>query len=100
MGNGICVPFRPMPDQKPVRTRWLGGFSVLFHFRTSASLPCLAIFSIKHDLARSCFQLWPKIGDEGDKNGKMKNFSDTLPLTSLNIILHSKLGHSLLWTCT
>ena len=23
--------------------------------------------SIKHDLARSCFQLWPKIGDEGDK---------------------------------
>ena len=22
--------------------------------------------SIKHDLARSCFQLWPKIGDEGD----------------------------------
>ena len=67
MGNGICVPFRPMPDQKPVRTRWLGGFSVLFHFRTLASLPCLAIFSIKHDLARSCFQLWPKIGDEGDK---------------------------------
>ena len=25
------------------------------------------IFSIKHDLPRSCFQLWPKIGDEGDK---------------------------------
>ena len=24
----------------------------------------LCIFSIKHDLARSCFQLWPKIGDE------------------------------------
>ena len=23
--------------------------------------------SIKHELARSCFQLWPKIGDEGDK---------------------------------
>ena len=25
------------------------------------------ITSIKHDLARSCFHLWPKIGDEGDK---------------------------------
>ena len=25
------------------------------------------VFSIKHDLARSCFQFWPKIGDEGDK---------------------------------
>ena len=25
------------------------------------------IFSIKHDLARSYFQLWPKIGDESDK---------------------------------
>ena len=25
------------------------------------------LFSIKHDLAISCFQLWPKIGDEGDK---------------------------------
>ena len=24
------------------------------------------IISIKHDLARSCFQLWPKISDEGD----------------------------------
>ena len=23
--------------------------------------------SMKHDLARSYFQLWPKIGDEGDK---------------------------------
>ena len=28
------------------------------------------IISIKHDLARSCFQLWPKIGDEGDKISK------------------------------
>ena len=27
----------------------------------------MKLFSIKHDLARSCFQLWPKIGDEGDK---------------------------------
>ena len=26
-------------------------------------------FSIKNDLARSCFQFWPKIGDEGDKRG-------------------------------
>ena len=28
--------------------------------------------SIKHDLARSCFQLWPKIGDEGDKISRKK----------------------------
>ena len=27
----------------------------------------MKLFSIKHDLARSCFQLWPKMGDEGDK---------------------------------
>ena len=34
--------------------------------------PKTAIFSIKHDLARSCFQLWPKIGDEGDKISRKK----------------------------
>ena len=28
--------------------------------------------SIKHDLARSCFQLLPKIGDEGDKIWRKK----------------------------
>ena len=28
--------------------------------------------SIKHDLARSCFQLWPKIGDERDKISRKK----------------------------
>ena len=32
----------------------------------------LRSFSIKHDLARSCFQLWPKIGDEGDKISRKK----------------------------
>ena len=30
------------------------------------------IFSIKHDLARSCFQFWLKIGDEGDKISRKK----------------------------
>ena len=34
--------------------------------------PDIDIFSIKHDLARSCFQLWPKIGDEGDKISRKK----------------------------
>ena len=29
-------------------------------------LETLKNYSIKHDLARSCFQLWPKISDEGD----------------------------------
>ena len=27
-------------------------------------------FSIKHDLASSCFKFWLKIGDEGDKISK------------------------------
>ena len=31
-----------------------------------------SVFSIKHDLVRSCFQLWPKIGDEGDKISRKK----------------------------
>ena len=30
------------------------------------------IFSIKHDLARSCSKLWPKIGDESDKISRKK----------------------------
>ena len=30
------------------------------------------IFSIKHDLARSCFQLWPKIANEGRKISRKK----------------------------
>ena len=29
-------------------------------------------FSIKHDLARSCFQFWLKIGDKGDKISRKK----------------------------
>ena len=32
----------------------------------------MAILSIKHDLARSCFQFWLKIGDEGDKISRKK----------------------------
>ena len=35
-------------------------------------LETLKNYSIKHDLARSCFQLWPKIGDEGDKISRNK----------------------------
>ena len=30
------------------------------------------IISIKHDLARSCFKFWLKIGDEGDKISRKK----------------------------
>ena len=29
-----------------------------------------AYITIKHDLARSCFKFWLKIGDEGDKISK------------------------------
>ena len=32
----------------------------------------LEIFSIKHDLARSGFQFWLKISDEGDKISRKK----------------------------
>ena len=35
------------------------GFSSSFFFKF--------FFSIKHDLARSCFKFWLKIGDEGGK---------------------------------
>ena len=34
--------------------------------------PNLAVFIKKHDPARSCFQLWPKMGEEGDKILKKK----------------------------
>ena len=39
-------------------------------------------YSIKHYLARSCFQLWPKIGDEGDKilRGKKQFFLKAIGL--------------------
>ena len=45
-------------------------------------------FSIKHDLARSCFQLWPIIGDESDKSSKMKINGEVLAETVifLNLI--------------
>ena len=39
--------------------------------------PNLAVSNIKHDPARSCFQLWPKIGDEGDKISREKNWRGT-----------------------
>ena len=32
----------------------------------------VVVFSIKHDLARSCFQFWLKIGDEVDKISRKK----------------------------
>ena len=34
--------------------------------------------SIKHDLARSCFQFRPKIGDEGDKSASPVFFLEIL----------------------
>ena len=49
----------------------LGLKLVLFFYSgtitLSSFLKTWCFFSIKHDLARSCFQSWPKIGDEGDK---------------------------------
>ena len=53
---------------------------------------CLANenFSIKHDLARSCFQLWPKISDEGDKTEKTVSAS-AWPVFFLEILSPSEL---------
>ena len=55
------------------------NYIALFFFNVILKKPCLEaqnlqhnFFSIKHDLARSCFQLWPKIGDEGDKISRKK----------------------------
>ena len=43
-----------------------------FVFEILNFLKSLKIISIKHDLARSCFQFWLKIGDEGDKISRKK----------------------------
>ena len=42
--------------------------------KKSSESESLKLSSIKHDLARSCFQLWPKICDEGDKISREKNW--------------------------
>ena len=39
------------------------------------------IFSIKHYLARSCFQFWPKISNEGDKISPHQFFSRNFRIT-------------------
>ena len=48
-----------------------GGEEVIFNSIYPSRLhnlpPTLEIISIKHVLARSCIQFWPKLGDEGDK---------------------------------
>ena len=41
-----------------------------FSFSYTTAIWGQEFFSIKHDLARSCFQLWPMIGDEGQKISK------------------------------
>ena len=44
-------------------------------------------FSIKHDLARSCFQLWPIIGDEDDKIEKINGESIAQTFFSQNFVI-------------
>ena len=43
---------------------------------------CDTLSSIKHDLARSYFWSWPKIGNEGDKISRKKNWRGARPLIS------------------
>ena len=56
---GVDIP-PPIATMGPMR----------INFKTDSSVKLIS--SIKHDLARSCFQLWPKIGDEGDKISRKK----------------------------
>ena len=37
---------------------------------TAFAILAMFVFIIKHDLVKSCSQLWPIIGDEGDKISK------------------------------
>ena len=50
------------------------GPGYLIHINLQYIIYDIYISSIKHDLARSCFQLWPKIGDKGDKISREKNW--------------------------
>ena len=45
---------------------YFSPFSLVKSAKTKI-FPHTSIFSIKHDLARSCFQLWPKTSNESDK---------------------------------
>ena len=51
---------------------WKKILDFRFFFRNFDFFENFENYSIKHDLARSCFQLWPKIGDEGDKISRKK----------------------------
>ena len=54
------------------------------------------IISIKHDLARSCFKFWLKVGDEGDKISRKK--TGEANYDSERGIFNWILSHSGLWT--
>ena len=51
-----------------------GYHGILEYESPTPNIACFDIFSIKHDLARSCFQFWPTIGDEGNKILREKNW--------------------------
>ena len=77
----IMWTFYDFDPKKSPRDCWhvdCGCFMFVFDRRNSPRdfehMDDLCFFSIKHDLARSCFQLWPKIGDEGDKFSKFPKF--------------------------
>ena len=59
-----------MENLRSVRPRSLS--SPVRHTQRWAIQARAKVSSIKHDLARSCFQLWPKIGDEVDKISRKK----------------------------
>ena len=58
---GPAVPAAVHPGQLLMAMQCLGQL-----------LMAMKYFSLKHDLARSCFQFWLKIGDEGDKISRKK----------------------------
>ena len=59
-----------LADAAPPAGRGLKSKAVIYYPR--GCVEDFVFFSIKHDLARSCFELWPKIGNEGDKISRKK----------------------------
>ena len=69
LSTGPAAVFSTVADMQR-RTDRADIFSEVAHILRL--LLVLSFSSIKHDLARSCFKLWLKIGDEGDKISRKK----------------------------
>ena len=68
------VQMFPLTPQHERTMYWMRPEVDNYTNKKSFELESLKLSSIKHDLARSCFQLWPKSGDEDDKSSRKKNW--------------------------